>query len=1007
MSRRRGGLAVCAVLVSVGGMLAVVGGPAGAGTGADPQVRVAGPAPVLPNGAVVTGPSDGAASVTADLALKPRDQSALDAFVAAVSTPGSPQYHQYLKAGQFGSVFGPDASTIASARTWLASNGLQVGPTTPDGLLIPATGSVSQMEQAFSVAVVDTRLPSGRVSRYVSSAPAVPASLAPSVQGVIGLSSAAEPSPQIVHGPSPAGTGGGALPAAPSGGGSAATAPAPRTATPLPHVGPGDCAAADTIAARNGAFTANQLASIYGLSSLYGRNQSGAGVTVGVYELEPFTPGDIANYTACYQVTNTPTPVKVDGGSTSAQSGEAALDVEDVAGLAPGANIKVFVGPQSGNGPIDTYEAMVADPSVNIISTSWGVCEPLMATSPGQQATESTIFAEAAAQGQTVVAAAGDSGSTDCYFPPSDTSTAVTVDDPADQPDVTGVGGTSLTGAGPAETAWNDVYGSGGGGVSSDFARPAWQNGPGVAAPAALAQCQAIGRTSCREVPDVSASSDPAHGYPVYFSGSWEIVGGTSAASPLWAAMSAVVDQGLGGPPGLVNPTLYGAGTCASSPFHDVTAGNNALLSSSGGRFGATANYDLATGWGSADAGRLETALATHPSCPMVTSVLPTKGPTAGGGTVTILGSNFSGATAVDFGGASAPRFSVDSPTSITATVPPGPAAGATVDVSVQGPGGFGRPVPGDQYTYTQGGYWLVAADGGIFSFGNARFFGSMGGAPLVAPVTAMTATHSGDGYWLVAADGGIFSFGDAGFFGSMGGKDLNDPVVAMVASGDDQGYLMVGTDGGVFGFGDAPNFGTLGAGYGGNPDDVPPIAGMALTPGGQGYWMLEPDGWSYSFANPPSPGPSATAGTITAVADSQVNSDPERGDFCNPYGPCEEWCGLFASWVWQQAGIPIPPEPFTGGIFAWAAANTGVLPPTAAPVPGDAVLYGTGPASTATSLHVGLVMQTWPDGAIVTIEGDAGPAPTGSLAVVINGPYLPAQSLASNGMPIYAFAQY
>ena len=317
------------------------------------------------------------------------------------------------------------------------------------------------------------------------------------------------------------------------------------------------------------------------------------------------------------------------------------------------------------------------------------------------------------------------------------------------------------------------------------------------------------------------------------------------------------------------------------------------------------------------------------------------------------------------------------------------------------------QPIVGMAATPDGGGYWLVAADGGIFSFGNARFFGSMGGAPLVAPVTAMTATHSGDGYWLVAADGGIFSFGDAGFFGSMGGKDLNDPVVAMVASGDDQGYLMVGTDGGVFGFGDAPNFGTLGAGYGGNPDDVPPIAGMALTPGGQGYWMLEPDGWSYSFANPPSPGPSATAGTITAVADSQGNSDPERGDFCNPYGPCEEWCGLFASWVWQQAGIPIPPEPFTGGIFAWAAANTGVLPPTAAPVPGDAVLYGTGPASTATSLHVGLVMQTWPDGAIVTIEGDAGPAPTGSLAVVINGPYLPAQSLASNGMPIYAFAQY
>ena len=832
MSRRRGGLAVSTALASVGCMLALAGGPAGASTGAgpDPHVRVAGPAPVLPSGAVVTGPSDGAATVTADLALKPRDQGALDAFVTAVSTPGSPQYHQYLKAGQFGTVFGPDASTIDSARSWLASNGLQVGPTTPDGLLIPATGSVSQMEQAFSVAVVDTRLPSGRLSRYVASAPAVPASLAPSVQGVIGLSSVAEPSPQLVPGPPPAGTGSGALPAAPAGAGSAAsTAPAPRTATELPHVGPGDCATADTIAARNGAFTANQLASIYGLSSLYGRNQSGAGITVGIYELEPYTDADIAAYKTCYGLPNPNTPLTKtcpQGQCASgSQSGEAALDIENVAGLAPNATIRVYSGPQSGNGPVATYDLMATEDQAQVLSTSWGVCEPLMATSPGQQAAESTIFAEAAAQGQTVVAAAGDSGSTDCYFPPSDTSTTVTVDDPADQPDVTGVGGTSLTGAGPAETVWNDVYGSGGGGVSSDFAQPAWQNGPGVASAPALAQCQAIGRTSCREVPDVSASSDPAHGYPIYFSGSWEIVGGTSAASPLWAAMSAVVDQGLGGAAGLVNPTLYGAGTCATSPFNDVTVGNNALLSSSGSRFSATANYDLATGWGSADAARLETALATHPICPMVTSVRPTKGPTAGRGTVTILGSNFSGATAVDFGGAPAPRFSVDSPTSITATVPSGPSAGATVDISVQGADGFGRPVPGDQYTYTQTGYWLVASDGGIFTFGHTSFYGSTGALRLNRPVVGMATTSDDRGYWLVAADGGIFAFGDAAFYGSTGSLHLNQPIVGMAATPDGGGYWLVAADGGIFAFGDAAFYGSTGSLHLNQP-----IVGMSST---------------------------------------------------------------------------------------------------------------------------------------------------------------------------------
>ena len=181
---------------------------------------------------------------------------------------------------------------------------------------------------------------------------------------------------------------------------------------------------------------------------------------------------------------------------------------------------------------------------------------------------------------------------------------------------------------------------------------------------------------------------------------------------------------------------------------------------------------------------------------------------------------------------------------------------------------------------------------------------------------------------------------------------------------------------------------------------------GIAFTPDALGYWLLEPDGWSSSFSNPPDPSPSGTAAAIVSIANSQVNSDPDRGYFCNPYGPCEAWCALFATWVWQQAGIPIPSYPFTGNIYDWAAAHGQVLPPTARPLPGDAVLYGTGPSSASTSLHVGLVVQTWPDGAIVTVEGDAGPAPTGSLAVIINGPYLPSRSAIYNGMPIYAFAQ-
>ena len=101
-------------------------------------------------------------------------------------------------------------------------------------------------------------------------------------------------------------------------------------------------------------------------------------------------------------------------------------------------------------------------------------------------------------------------------------------------------------------------------------------------------------------------------------------------------------------------------------------------------------------------------------------------------------------------------------------------------------------------------GYWEVASDGGIFSFGDAAFHGSMGGMPLNAPIVGMAATPSGNGYWEVASDGGIFSFGDAAFHGSMGGTPLNAPIVGMAATPSGDGYWEVASDGGLFAFGDA-----------------------------------------------------------------------------------------------------------------------------------------------------------------------------------------------------------
>ena len=143
------------------------------------------------------------------------------------------------------------------------------------------------------------------------------------------------------------------------------------------------------------------------------------------------------------------------------------------------------------------------------------------------------------------------------------------------------------------------------------------------------------------------------------------------------------------------------------------------------------------------------------------------------------------------------------------------------------------------------GGYWLVAVDGGIFSFGNAHFYGSMGGRPLNAPIVGMTATSDSRGYWEDASDGGIFSFGDAPFYGSMGGRPLNQPIVGMAAAADGGGYWEVAADGGIFSFGDAHFYGSMG----GRPLNQP-IVGMAATPDGGGYWEVAADGGIFSFGD-------------------------------------------------------------------------------------------------------------------------------------------------------------
>ncbi|HEX3840060.1 MAG TPA: putative Ig domain-containing protein [Acidimicrobiales bacterium] len=174
------------------------------------------------------------------------------------------------------------------------------------------------------------------------------------------------------------------------------------------------------------------------------------------------------------------------------------------------------------------------------------------------------------------------------------------------------------------------------------------------------------------------------------------------------------------------------------------------------------------------------------------------------------------------------------------------------------------KPIVGMAATPDGKGYWLVATDGGIFAFGDAAFYGSTGALHLNQPIVGMATTPDGQGYWLVASDGGIFAFGDAGFSGSMGGQPLNQPIVAMTATPSGHGYWLVASDGGIFAFGDAGFFGSTGAIHLNKP-----IVGIASTLNGQGYWMVAADGGIFAFGNATfyGSGAGSSAGPVVGIS--------------------------------------------------------------------------------------------------------------------------------------------
>jgi subtilase family serine protease len=591
-----------------------------------PRLVRVGAAPQAPVGSRALGTLAPGTRVHITVALEPRDPTALSSYATAVSTPGSSAYHRYLTPGEFARRFGASSAAIGAVRDSLLTHGLTPGAASANGLSIPVTGTASSLEQGLSTTLERLVLPGRRTAIVNRVAPALDAAVAPLVQDVIGLDTLGSPQPLLVrHGAL-------ARPSLAHAGAHVATG------------GPQPCSAASAAAPGQSSYTADQIASAYGFSGLYGAGDEGQGQTIALYELEPDDPADIAAFQQCYGTHTSVSYVPVDGGAGSgAGSGEAALDIEAVIGLAPKASILVYQAPNSasngpGAGPYDDFSAIISQDRAQVISSSWGGCESVEGAADAHA--EETLFEEAAAQGQTIVSASGDDGSEDCFGPPAtgdSLATELAVDDPSSDPFVTGVGGTSLTALGPrpTETTWNNgdnfvaatleiSPGAGGGGISSLWPMPAYQSN----APAALRLPEGsgdCGASRCREVPDVSADADPTTGYMIYWNGSdsmsgepagWQGIGGTSLAAPIWAAVLALANASQfcdGTALGFVNPGLYAAAANAyPADFNDITTGNNDFTGTNDNQYPAGPGYDLATGLGSPNASSLAPTLCAQ-----------------------------------------------------------------------------------------------------------------------------------------------------------------------------------------------------------------------------------------------------------------------------------------------------------------------------------------------------------------------------------------------------------
>ena len=515
--------------------------------------------------------------------LKAAETGATLEFEVALKMRNFPELQARLARGEhippqeMASRYDPSYADYEKISAWLSGRGFEITRQDKNHLAVFARGKIGQIQNALQVSFARVGYEGSEYTSAIT-APNVPATLSPLLVGINGLQPHLRMRKHFVLKP-------------------------------------------NSLYGTYPPYLPGQIAQAYNATGLYTSNVNGSGQSIAIV-IDTFpAASDLTSFWQTYgvpQSINNISFIQVISGTLPSPSGEETLDTEWSSSVAPGVKVRVYATQSLEFSNIDqAYQEIYNDATthpelgLNQMSMSFGIGETYEA--PSQLQTDTQLFAELASAGMTIFVSSGDGGAT------PDTSGhagggPLQAESPACDPNVTGVGGTSLTlasdGSAGSEVVWNNYTGASGGGISQYFARPSWQTGSGLPA------------GTMRAVPDVALTADPFNGAVVILGGAQEAYGGTSWSSPTWAGFCALLNQtraNAGLPSlGLLGPDLYpflGTGN-----FRDITAGTNAF---GGIGYNAGPGYDLATGIGVPNVQTLAQTLLSPSGAPVLTSGPP------------------------------------------------------------------------------------------------------------------------------------------------------------------------------------------------------------------------------------------------------------------------------------------------------------------------------------------------------------------------------------------------